>query len=343
VQVGVAIPNKVKNKYGKRCPFGMLIEERSYTATAKGYRFGFNGYENEPDVAGEGAVIDFGARIFDARLGRFFSTDPIVYPYWSPYQYDGNSPIVQKDVKGMGKGDDVKGDKVKSGEGPLAYGRRNGMTGSSLSLLDNLAQNNPDNFKNYKGQWSDDQKTSYFSDGSGQNWNIDPGQELVIGKEHGPDNIPVDNLAGKKIVPIDMFVHTESRILYLPPSANGSSPRSSTTRNVYEVWTKTKAVNEDEMLDFKKGTSINYSFETKRLSLTTYREVTKSSMAYTDLQYSSLSWYEKVFNGAEKVSGWRYGDPSTTSVSIYKSWDAYIEAFGSDIFKFKEKPKNKQP
>lgn len=66
------------------------------------YRFGFNGYENEPDIAGQGSVIDFGARIYDSRLGRIFSTDPINFPYWSPYQYDANSPISVKDVLGMG-------------------------------------------------------------------------------------------------------------------------------------------------------------------------------------------------------------------------------------------------
>ena len=53
-------------------------------------------------------MIDFGARIYDSRLGRFFSTDPIVYPYWSPYQYDGNSPISLKDYLGMGNGDPDK-------------------------------------------------------------------------------------------------------------------------------------------------------------------------------------------------------------------------------------------
>jgi RHS repeat-associated protein len=106
--VVLAIQYRAGNKYDKHYPFGMLIQERSYTATAKGYRFGFNGYENEPDVAEEGAVIDFGARIYDSRLGRFFSTDPIVYPYWSPYQYDANSPIWQKDFLGMGLFDGFK-------------------------------------------------------------------------------------------------------------------------------------------------------------------------------------------------------------------------------------------
>jgi RHS repeat-associated protein len=82
----------------------MLMPERSETFGSSGYRFAFNGYEREDDIAGQGSVIDFGMRVYDSRLGRFFSTDPIVFPYWSPYQYDANSPISIKDIDGMGPG-----------------------------------------------------------------------------------------------------------------------------------------------------------------------------------------------------------------------------------------------
>ncbi len=69
-----------------------------------GYRFGFNGYENEPKVAGEGSVIDFGARIYDSRLGRFLSIDPWDYKYgWqSTYAYFKNSPAIVVDFRGLG-------------------------------------------------------------------------------------------------------------------------------------------------------------------------------------------------------------------------------------------------
>ena len=84
-------------------PFGMLMEGREYSS--ENYRFGFNGYEREDDVSGGGSVVDFGARIYDCRLGRFFSLDPLMYPSWSPYQYDGNCPISLKDFNGMGNDD----------------------------------------------------------------------------------------------------------------------------------------------------------------------------------------------------------------------------------------------
>jgi|TARA_B110000967_G_C18892861_1_gene568549 RHS repeat-associated protein len=121
------------------------MPERSYSATTEGYRFGFNGYENEPDIAGQGSVIDFGARIYDSRLGRFFSTDPIVYPYWSPYQYDGNSPISVKDVLGMGPGGGARSQARKDRKRMESKGAVNVKTHTSRDKLGNKV------FQNYGG------------------------------------------------------------------------------------------------------------------------------------------------------------------------------------------------
>lgn len=44
----------------------------------KDYRYGFNGKENDNDVKGiEGSQQDYGMRIYDPRLGRFLSVDPV--------------------------------------------------------------------------------------------------------------------------------------------------------------------------------------------------------------------------------------------------------------------------
>jgi RHS repeat-associated protein len=48
---------------------------RKYSA-GTGYRYGFNGKENDNDVKGEGNQQDYGFRIYDPRLGRFISVDP---------------------------------------------------------------------------------------------------------------------------------------------------------------------------------------------------------------------------------------------------------------------------
>jgi len=71
------------------------------------YRFGFNGYENTDELLGDNTAIDFGARIYDCRIARFFSIDPLSaeYPWQSPYAYFRNSPIKTVDIKGEGEGD----------------------------------------------------------------------------------------------------------------------------------------------------------------------------------------------------------------------------------------------
>ncbi len=54
-------------------------------------------------------AYDFGARMYDARLGKFSSTDPDAkkYPYNSPYLFASNNPIRYVDVDGKGPGDKV--------------------------------------------------------------------------------------------------------------------------------------------------------------------------------------------------------------------------------------------
>jgi hypothetical protein len=53
-------------------------------------------------VKGTSNSLDFGARIYDPRIGRWLSTDPLFakYPMISPYVGMANSPIYIKDVDG---------------------------------------------------------------------------------------------------------------------------------------------------------------------------------------------------------------------------------------------------
>lgn len=55
------------------------------------------------EVKGQGAQYDYGFRIYDPRLGRFLSTDPLErkYPMLTPYQFASNSPIQAVDVDGL--------------------------------------------------------------------------------------------------------------------------------------------------------------------------------------------------------------------------------------------------
>jgi RHS repeat-associated protein len=85
-------------------PFGSLMTGRKYSAATSKYRYGFNGKENDNDVKGiEGSQQDYGMRIYDPRLGRFLSVDPITdeYPELTPYQFASNRPIDGIDLDGL--------------------------------------------------------------------------------------------------------------------------------------------------------------------------------------------------------------------------------------------------
>jgi RHS repeat-associated protein len=83
-------------------PFGMLSRV-ALPSGNKSYTFGFNGKMNDNDVKGLGNQQDYGMRIYDGRVGRFLSLDPLQakYPWFTPYQYAGNSPIGNIDMDGL--------------------------------------------------------------------------------------------------------------------------------------------------------------------------------------------------------------------------------------------------
>ncbi len=70
------------------------------TGSENVYRYGFNGKENDKDISEGGQ--DYGMRIYDSRLGRFLSVDPLTksYPMLTPYQFASNSPIQNVDLDG---------------------------------------------------------------------------------------------------------------------------------------------------------------------------------------------------------------------------------------------------
>ena len=70
------------------------------------YRYGFNGQEKDDEVKGSGNSLEFEARIYDSRLGRWLSTDPREgeYAWQSPFAYFMNSPIAILDEFGEGGG-----------------------------------------------------------------------------------------------------------------------------------------------------------------------------------------------------------------------------------------------
>jgi RHS repeat-associated protein len=68
-----------------------------------GYRYGFNGKEDDKETVGAGSgTQDYGLRIYNPSLGKFLSVDPLTadYPWYTPYQFAGNKPIQFIDLDG---------------------------------------------------------------------------------------------------------------------------------------------------------------------------------------------------------------------------------------------------
>ena len=97
---------KTSNRVGIRTcsdysPFGVELDGRTVSV---GYRYGFNGKENICDISGDGNVYDLGARVFNSRLGKLISPDPMEtnYPWQGSYSYFKNSPVSVIDFNGEG-------------------------------------------------------------------------------------------------------------------------------------------------------------------------------------------------------------------------------------------------
>ena len=80
----------------------MGSKEREWKDSSFGYRFGFNGQEKDDEVKGSGNSLSFKYRIYDPRLGRFLSVDPLFasYPWNSTYAFAENRPIDGIDLEG---------------------------------------------------------------------------------------------------------------------------------------------------------------------------------------------------------------------------------------------------
>ncbi|MGP8216883.1 MAG: RHS repeat-associated core domain-containing protein [Bacteroidia bacterium] len=82
-------------------PFGMLEPGRNFNSPS--YKYGFNRKLKDDETYGNGDEYDYGERIYDPRLGRFMTVDPLAktYAMLSTYQFASNTPISAIDLMGL--------------------------------------------------------------------------------------------------------------------------------------------------------------------------------------------------------------------------------------------------
>jgi RHS repeat-associated protein len=86
---------------GEQYAFGMSMPGRIFSV--ENYRYGFNGKENQDELLGDDNAQDFGARMYDARVGRWWGIDPSQKKFggFSPYNFNLNSPFIFIDKDGL--------------------------------------------------------------------------------------------------------------------------------------------------------------------------------------------------------------------------------------------------
>jgi RHS repeat-associated protein len=81
----------------------MLVPNRHGTTLSNGYRYGFQSQEQDNELKGEGNSLNYTFRMYDPRIGRFLSLDPLSpqYPHNSPYAFAENRVIDGTELEGL--------------------------------------------------------------------------------------------------------------------------------------------------------------------------------------------------------------------------------------------------
>ncbi len=127
------------------------------------YRYGFNGKENDNEVKGEGNQQDYGMRIYDPRVGRFLSVDPLTkgFAMLTPYQFASNGPIEAVDLDGLEEESSKKegfkksfGKSVLSGKGNTVSYIANNPNHAGYGYSPTMKPSTQADIKRYEVNWS---------------------------------------------------------------------------------------------------------------------------------------------------------------------------------------------
>ena len=155
----------------------MEMVGRKYRVGSASYRYGFNGKENDNEVKGEGNQQDYGMRIYDPRLGRFLSVDPLTkdYPYYTPYQFAGNSPIKFIDLDGLEPAEpDQEEYKGKVGTVNTAFEKRGGDEKYDWQTYDSDLGKKTTNVD----------KSKFFANDNGKNSVVNENSQFLVTNEN---------------------------------------------------------------------------------------------------------------------------------------------------------------
>jgi RHS repeat-associated protein len=153
------------------------------------YFYGFNGKEMVNDWNGNtGATYDYGFRIYDSRLGKFLSVDPLTkdYPWYTPYQFAGNKPIWAVDLDGL--------EEYYTSSGELI-----GKYGTSTEIrvvYDDYVEAATEIVSNQNNPGSDVMNDVLYNKGSAGVFKSDDAAAIDWGSRHNKESIDTDTEMG---------------------------------------------------------------------------------------------------------------------------------------------------
>jgi hypothetical protein len=150
----------------KYTPFTTLsIATRYFCNSKSGYRFRFNGQEQDNEIAGTGNIMTAEFWMYDGRLGRRWNVDPIEYPWQSGYTTFNNNPNFFNDPLGLeGEKPNKESESTdktyqstdKKGESAIDYVKPNSENKNPPSLLYRIINSLKRHHTGPKGKWVKD-------------------------------------------------------------------------------------------------------------------------------------------------------------------------------------------